>query len=147
MKLDAFIENIKDKNGGKSQENYVNVPIGDIIGRDSEAESLWNHLSKRINDLTACNIVKGSGRKLDVEVTICLNGTNKSKVPADWITTSRPTSYKGPHSESYVHRHGKEIFDSLMESIKGKAGENSEYSAQLFMDIGNRLEKQLPASD
>jgi hypothetical protein len=35
----------------------------------------------------------------------------------------------------------------LMENIKGKAGENSECSSQLFMDIGNRLEKQLPASD
>jgi hypothetical protein len=50
-------------------------------------------------------------------------------------------------SESYVHRRGKEIFDMLMENIKGKAGENSECSSQLFMDIGNRLEKQLPASD
>jgi hypothetical protein len=30
-KLDAFIENIKDENRGKRQENYVTVSIGDII--------------------------------------------------------------------------------------------------------------------
>jgi hypothetical protein len=38
--LDAFIENIRDENRGKSKENYVTVPIGDIIGRDSHAGSL-----------------------------------------------------------------------------------------------------------
>ena len=111
MRNCAFIENIKDKNREKSQENCLTVPIGDIIGSDSEAESLWGFLAKKINDLTACNIAKGAGRKLNTNVTICLSGPNKSKVPASWIS-SRSTSYKGPHSESYVHRHGKEIFDS-----------------------------------
>jgi hypothetical protein len=72
-KLDAFIENIEDKNRGKRQENYVTVPIGDIIGRDSEAESLLDFLEKKINDLTACNIAKGAGRKSNTNVTICLS--------------------------------------------------------------------------
>ena len=145
-KLDAFIENIKAENRGKRHEINVTVSIGDIIGRDSQAQSLWDFLAKKISDLTACNIAKGAGRKLNASVTICLSGPNKSKVPASWIS-SRSTSYKGPHAESYVHRLGKEIFDNLMENIKEKTGKNGDYNAQLLIDISNRLDKQLPDTD
>ena len=95
-KLQEFMNKHSNEKSRKDEitgVSRVNVKIGDVIGRDPEASSLWDCIKSKRESWTQCNISRGSGRGLEMEVFIYVARDNKSKVPLHLRKTPRSTSY------------------------------------------------------
>ncbi len=110
----------------------IYVPIGDIIGRDLEAKELWDFIKLKRNALVQCNVTKGTGRGLDAEVAICVARYNKSSIPISLRTAPRSQSYKVSHTQQYLHRKTKSVFDHALDEINEAVGENSELKEKII---------------
>jgi hypothetical protein len=56
-KLEEYIENYNNKKSRKDVATTINVSIGDIIGRDSEAKSMWDCMMLKRHKSTHCNLI------------------------------------------------------------------------------------------